>query len=381
MYDRDHDDYSSILAKALADRLAEAFAEWLHAKVRREWGFGRQENLTPEDLVEEKYRGIRPAPGYPACPDHTEKRSLFTWLDAGNAAGMTLTESCAMLPAASVSGLYFAHPESRYFAVDRITREQVESYAVFGEAYFDLTEDITLTAGLRYSKDDKRIETASGTFVLNPFFIGEADFDKVTGRAVVNWNPDLSFTADTNVYLSFSRGFKSGGFNPGNNTIPVFESEVIDAYELGTKNSFLDGKGRVNVAIFNYDYSNLIVGNLVGTAVLNTNIPESQVRGAEVELELGEGRLLEGLALDLDLAAAELDAVPVALEDVRLVARDPQRAAQGFEPDAHAEAAERDAQAAATQRGAELARPGRGAKIAIQEVFDEFGQHADDGGQ
>ena len=161
---------------------------------------------------------------------------------------------------------------------------QVESYAVFGEAYFDLTEDITLTAGLRYSKDDKRIETASGTFVLNPFFIGEADFDKVTGRAVVNWNPDLSFTADTNVYLSFSRGFKSGGFNPGNNTIPVFESEVIDAYELGTKNSFLDGKGRVNVAIFNYDYSNLIVGNLVGTAVLNTNIPESQVRGAEVEL-------------------------------------------------------------------------------------------------
>jgi len=130
MYDRDHDDYSSILAKALADRLAEAFAEWLHAKVRREWGFGRQENLTPEDLVEEKYRGIRPAPGYPACPDHTEKRSLFTWLDAGNAAGMTLTESCAMLPAASVSGLYFAHPESRYFAVDRLTREQVESYAV-----------------------------------------------------------------------------------------------------------------------------------------------------------------------------------------------------------------------------------------------------------
>ncbi|MFM8536561.1 MAG: methionine synthase [Planctomycetaceae bacterium] len=129
MYDRDHDDYSSILAKALADRLAEAFAEWLHAKVRREWGFGRQEKLPPEELVDEQYRGLRPAPGYPACPDHTEKRSLFTWLDAGNAAGMTLTESCAMLPAASVSGLYFAHPESRYFAVDRITREQVESYA------------------------------------------------------------------------------------------------------------------------------------------------------------------------------------------------------------------------------------------------------------
>jgi len=128
-YDRDHDDYSSILAKALADRLAEAFAEWLHARARREWGYGLQERLTTEELIEERYRGIRPAPGYPACPDHTEKRSLFTWLDAERAAGMVLTESCAMLPAASVSGLYFAHPESRYFAVDRITRDQVESYA------------------------------------------------------------------------------------------------------------------------------------------------------------------------------------------------------------------------------------------------------------
>ena len=128
-YDAEHDDYSSILAKALADRLAEACAEWLHARVRREWGYGRQENLTAEDLIEEKYRGIRPAPGYPACPDHTEKRAIFAWLDAEDAAGMTLTESCAMLPAASVSGLYFAHPESRYFAVDRLTREQVEAYA------------------------------------------------------------------------------------------------------------------------------------------------------------------------------------------------------------------------------------------------------------
>jgi 5-methyltetrahydrofolate--homocysteine methyltransferase len=128
-YDREHDDYSSILVKALADRLAEAFAEWLHARVRREWGYGRAESLSAEDLIEEKYRGIRPAPGYPACPDHTEKRSIFTWLDAERAAGMSLTESCAMFPAASVSGLYFGHPESRYFAVDRITREQVESYA------------------------------------------------------------------------------------------------------------------------------------------------------------------------------------------------------------------------------------------------------------
>jgi 5-methyltetrahydrofolate--homocysteine methyltransferase len=129
-YDADHDDYSSILAKALADRLAEAAAEWLHAQARLEWGYGRAERLSSEDLIEEKYRGIRPAPGYPACPDHTEKRSLFAWLDAEGRAGMTLTESCAMLPAASVSGLYFAHPESRYFAVDRITREQVEVYAV-----------------------------------------------------------------------------------------------------------------------------------------------------------------------------------------------------------------------------------------------------------
>ncbi len=129
-YDREHDDYSSIMAKALADRLAEAFAEWLHKKARCEWGYGRDENLANDELIEERYRGIRPAPGYPACPDHTEKRSLFAWLDAENKAGMTLTESCAMLPAASVSGLYFAHPESRYFAVDRITREQVESYAV-----------------------------------------------------------------------------------------------------------------------------------------------------------------------------------------------------------------------------------------------------------
>ncbi|MFM8805008.1 MAG: vitamin B12 dependent-methionine synthase activation domain-containing protein, partial [Planctomycetia bacterium] len=128
-YERQHDDYSSILVKALADRLAEAFAEWLHAKVRREWGYGRRESLTPEDLIDEKYRGIRPAPGYPACPDHTEKQSIFRWLDAGAGAGMSLTESFAMVPAASVSGLYFAHPDSRYFAVDRITRDQVEAYA------------------------------------------------------------------------------------------------------------------------------------------------------------------------------------------------------------------------------------------------------------
>jgi len=128
-YDAEHDDYSSIMVKAIADRLAEACAEWLHAKVRCEWGYGRSENLTNDQLIDEQYRGIRPAPGYPACPDHTEKEAIFAWLGAEQGAGMRLTESFAMMPAASVSGLYFAHPESRYFAVDRITRDQVEAYA------------------------------------------------------------------------------------------------------------------------------------------------------------------------------------------------------------------------------------------------------------
>lgn len=161
---------------------------------------------------------------------------------------------------------------------------QVKSYAAFGEVYVDVAPNLKLTGGLRYTHDDKHIETASGTFALNPYFIGDASFDKMTGRAVINWSPDLSFTQDTNVYLSFSRGFKSGGFNPGNNTIPVFESEVIDAYELGMKNAFMDGKGRLNLSLFDYQYSNLIVGNLVGTAVANTNIPKSRVRGFEAEL-------------------------------------------------------------------------------------------------
>ncbi|HEV7281927.1 MAG TPA: methionine synthase [Pirellulaceae bacterium] len=119
----------SIMVKALADRFAEAFAEKLHADARREWGYGLAENLAPADLIEERYRGIRPAAGYPAQPDHTEKATLFRLLDAETNAGVTLTDSFAMWPAAAVSGLYFAHPKSRYFAVDRITRDQVESYA------------------------------------------------------------------------------------------------------------------------------------------------------------------------------------------------------------------------------------------------------------
>ena len=122
------DDYNAIIVKALADRLAEAFAEMLHARVRREWGYGADEKLGSEELIAEKYRGIRPAFGYPACPEHTEKQKLFDLLQAP-AAGITLTESFAMWPAASVSGIYLAHPQSRYFDVGRIARDQVESYA------------------------------------------------------------------------------------------------------------------------------------------------------------------------------------------------------------------------------------------------------------
>jgi 5-methyltetrahydrofolate--homocysteine methyltransferase len=128
-FERDHDDYSSIIAKALADRLAEAFAELLHQRVRREWGYGLDENLGLEELIKEKYRGIRPAPGYPSQPDHTEKRLLFDLLEAEKNAGISLTESFAMLPASSVSGLYFAHPEAKYFVLGKIDRDQVEDYA------------------------------------------------------------------------------------------------------------------------------------------------------------------------------------------------------------------------------------------------------------
>lgn len=128
-FDQRHEIDNSILAKAIADRLAEAFAELLHAQARRDWGYGQGENLTSEELIAEKYRGIRPAAGYPSQPDHTEKQALWSLLDAQNNAGITLTESFAMWPAASVSGLYFAHPQARYFALDRITKEQAEDYA------------------------------------------------------------------------------------------------------------------------------------------------------------------------------------------------------------------------------------------------------------
>jgi len=124
------DDYSSIMVKALADRFAEAFAEYLHERVRRElWGYAKDETFSNDDLIAEKYRGIRPAPGYPAQPDHTEKQTLFNLLKAEDAAGMELTSSFAMLPTASVSGLYLSHPEAIYFAVGRIEKDQVEDYA------------------------------------------------------------------------------------------------------------------------------------------------------------------------------------------------------------------------------------------------------------
>jgi 5-methyltetrahydrofolate--homocysteine methyltransferase len=124
-----HDDYSAILVKAVSDRLAEAFAERLHKQARDDWGFGKSEGLSADELIAEKYRGIRPAAGYPACPDHTEKATLWKLLDAANTTGITITENFAMWPASSVSGLYFSHPDSRYFSVDRITRDQAEDYA------------------------------------------------------------------------------------------------------------------------------------------------------------------------------------------------------------------------------------------------------------
>jgi 5-methyltetrahydrofolate--homocysteine methyltransferase len=125
-----HDDYGAIMLKALADRLAEAFAEHLHLLVRTQfWGYAHEEKLPNDDLIAEKYQGIRPAPGYPACPDHTEKADLFRLLDAGNNAGMTLTDAFAMLPTAAVSGFYLSHPGSRYFAVGKIERDQAADYA------------------------------------------------------------------------------------------------------------------------------------------------------------------------------------------------------------------------------------------------------------
>jgi 5-methyltetrahydrofolate--homocysteine methyltransferase len=129
-FEAEHNDYSALLVKALADRLAEAFAEQLHKRVRMElWGYEPAENLSPGELIKEKYRGIRPAPGYPACPDHSEKATVFELLQADAEIGVKLTESFAMTPAATVSGLYFSHPQSRYFSVGKISTEQVKDLA------------------------------------------------------------------------------------------------------------------------------------------------------------------------------------------------------------------------------------------------------------
>jgi len=129
-FEKQHDDYSSIMLKALADRLAEALAELMHKRVRKEfWAYAQNENLSTEELIQETYRGIRPAPGYPAQPDHTEKITLWKLLDVEKSTGITLTESLAMYPTAAVSGLYFAHPQSHYFGIGKITKEQVEDYS------------------------------------------------------------------------------------------------------------------------------------------------------------------------------------------------------------------------------------------------------------
>ena len=154
------DDYSAILATALADRLAEAFAESLHARVRRElWGYASDEALSVEDLIAERYQGIRPAPGYPAQPDHTEKATLFRLLDAERSPGMGLTESFAMTPPASVSGLYFAHPRAHYFGVGKIDRDQVEDYA--RRKGWDLaTAERWLSPILNYTPGERRDRAA-----------------------------------------------------------------------------------------------------------------------------------------------------------------------------------------------------------------------------
>ena len=140
-HERDHDDYSAIMVKALGDRLAEAFAEFLHERTRKElWGYAPNEALANDELIGERYRGIRPAPGYPACPDHSEKRTIFTLLEAEARTGLQLTESCAMWPASSVCGLYFSHPESTYFGVGKLGRDQITDYARRKGASLEETE-------------------------------------------------------------------------------------------------------------------------------------------------------------------------------------------------------------------------------------------------
>jgi 5-methyltetrahydrofolate--homocysteine methyltransferase len=157
-FEQEHDDYQAIMVKALADRLAEAFAEYLHARVRREWGYGQDEHLGVDDLIAEKFRGIRPAFGYPACPDHTEKRKLFDLLDAPSV-GITLTESFAMYPAASVSGIYLAHPSARYFMIGRIGADQVTDYA---RRKLMTTDEVERWLGPNLAYDPETVVLGSG---------------------------------------------------------------------------------------------------------------------------------------------------------------------------------------------------------------------------
>jgi 5-methyltetrahydrofolate--homocysteine methyltransferase len=150
----DLDDYSAILLESLADRLAEAFAERLHERVRTEfWGYAPEEHLDPDGLLKERYDGIRPAPGYPACPDHTEKEKLWDLLDVEATTGITLTESMAMWPGAAVSGWYFSHPQSQYFVVGRVGKDQVEDYAARKGAPLARTER-WLSPNLGYEPED-----------------------------------------------------------------------------------------------------------------------------------------------------------------------------------------------------------------------------------
>ena len=156
-FEKDHDDYNSIMTKALADRLAEAFAEWLHREARHEWGYGQDEQFSNEELIRERYRGIRPAPGYPASPDHTEKQILFDLLKAEKHTGIKLTETFAMYPAASVSGLYFSHPQAKYFSVGKIDRDQVQEYAVRKRMDISAVER-WLSPNLIYDPDTPNVE-------------------------------------------------------------------------------------------------------------------------------------------------------------------------------------------------------------------------------
>lgn len=193
-----------------------------------------------------------------------------------------------------------ANRTAGFVAAGVTTDASVKSHAVFGEVYIDITPELSVLGGIRYTKDDKTVRTASGTFVVGPFFEGEASFDAWTGRGSVSWQP----TPDNNFYLTYSRGFKSGGFNPGNLGTPTFDSEFINAWELGSKNELLDRRVTLNAALFRYDYQNLIVGNIVGTLATNVNIPKSRVQGFELETVITP---LEGLRLEGALGLLETE--------------------------------------------------------------------------